>query len=84
MTDPAVEAARRAFEVMYDVAYFEASLQRGGVASEYVAVAREMAHPIRALYEYFHEYSQGPGDYREGVSEVVRALAPLLYANEEF
>jgi hypothetical protein len=48
-----------------------------------IDAAREMAKPIREVYEHFDEYSRGPGDYRAGVRTVLDQLAPLIYTTEE-
>lgn len=73
--DPAVEAAQRA---------------RAAIAEEWpiqpphlVMAAREMAKPIRAVYQQLDEYACGPGDYRAGVRTALQYLAPLIFTSEE-
>ena len=72
MSNPAIEAAQRA-----------TAADGGFVTTHDIAAAREALRPVRAVYERLDDYSRGPGDYRAGVAEVLRALAPLIYTTEE-
>lgn len=76
MSDPALDAAQHALDQRPWFGY-------GQEEQLALIAAREALRPMRELHARFAEYANGPGDYRAGVSEVVRALAPLIYTSEE-
>lgn len=77
MTDPAVEAAQRAWEGTSNATYMNrVTLMR--------AAAREALKPVRELAEAFSEFYEGRNDtFAEGIKHVLRDIAPFIYPTEE-
>lgn len=79
MTDPAVEAAQRAWD----------ALQRKSgwgpeeIPQELAAAAREALKPIRELYEQMNSPLPDGFELPGGVKYLLERLAPLIFTTEE-
>lgn len=80
MTDPAVEAARRAWQAE-GWGDGPLAMSEGHLAE---AAAREALRPIRAVYERWGRlYGSSRGDVPEMVQVLLESLAPLIFTTEE-
>ncbi|WP_110810235.1 hypothetical protein [Mycolicibacterium houstonense] len=86
MSDPAIEAAQRAWAAKPNG--FEKSSHlphRLPHGMDMIAAAREMAKPIRALHAQFLAQGKGPETecWWRAVQYVLEELAPLIHTTEE-
>lgn len=80
MTDPAVEAARRAWQAE-GWGDGPLAMSEGHLAE---AAAREALRPIRAVYERWERlYGSSRGDVPEMVQVLLESFAPLIFTTEE-
>ena len=86
MTDPAVEAAQRAWYARYHASHnFYTSLTHGGIADGFTHAAREALKLVREAYTRWESaFGDGQrGDTAEIVQVLLEELAPLIYTSEE-
>lgn len=87
MSDPAIEAARRAWNERYDPEAFESSAEGFGFASRMTAAAREALASIRQLHAkaYLNDNMYEPAEWDCGECESPWpcATARLIYNTQE-
>ncbi|WP_078278562.1 hypothetical protein [Mycobacteroides franklinii] len=84
MSDPAIEAAQRAWRQRHGLGGFNPSSGHDGLGAGYVAAAREALKPIREkIRELQTDIPTDNPMFGEGVDYVIAELAPFIYSSEE-